>query len=82
MTQSLTWKLPPITQPGQFHHLHRVVVINTHTRFAVEGHYTRDAAFRAARVLNQHNEDNGHPAHLGVELLPTHLHNMPPSHWH
>lgn len=82
MTQRLAWKLPQKPQPGQFHHLHRFIVVAAHSGTAVEGHYSESAAQRAAGVLAQHNKANGHPTGFLVEPLPVHLHNLPPSRWH
>lgn len=76
------WTLPAKYQIGQFHHLHRFIVVNQQTMVAVEGHYSEDGAKRAVNTLNAHNERNGNTEKYEIYPLPEPLHNWAPDNWH
>lgn len=79
---NLPWTLPATYVAGQFHHLHRFIVVNARTMVAVEGHYSQTAASRACSVLAAHNQRSGNPDTYEIHPLPQPLHNWGPSHWH
>lgn len=73
--------MPAKWQKGQFHHLHRFLVLNARTRAAVEGHYSKGEALRAKEVLDDTNAQNGHADRYEVIPLPEAFHKCGPERW-
>ncbi len=76
-----SWTMPSQSRSGQFGHLDRMVVVNSESRIAVEGHFHASAANKACAVLNEHEVRYGRPAIYDVRPIPQKLHGRSEEQW-